>query len=189
VSAAKHTKALAAAAADDDAAAAHNNTFTEAAVQSVVHAVVYIVTVATRDRVGSAAVDTPFAELLADATELNDELRAAFAAAWQTHTTEGVLTSSPATAAAAGGDDGAVTTTTTASQVLRLGQLVGLDWQLGVGIASSHCGKLNSPYVSLSLSVADAAGVLRVHPLEMTVPEFRELAKTFRRIEAQISTV
>ena len=52
-------------------------------------------------------------------------------------------------------------------------QLVSMDWQLGVAMSSSSCRSLHSPYLTLQLKVADAAGKVQQHTLQMTIPEFQ----------------
>ena len=59
------------------------------------------------------------------------------------------------------------------ARTLNIGQLVSMDWKLGVAVQSSSCKALRVPYVSLVMRVADQEGNIESHPMELTVPEFQ----------------
>lgn len=52
------------------------------------------------------------------------------------------------------------------------GRVVGMDWKLGVAVASDSCTDLGSAFVRVVLRVADPGGSIKPVPLEMTVAEF-----------------
>ena len=41
------------------------------------------------------------------------------------------------------------------ARVLKLGQLVSMEWKVGVAVTSSKCAFLRSPYVSMVMKIAD----------------------------------
>lgn len=59
-----------------------------------------------------------------------------------------------------------------AARTLSVGEVVGLDWRVGVALQSSACSDLSSPFVTLKLKVANSDGHVTAYPLELTVPEF-----------------
>lgn len=107
-----------------------------------------------------------------------DELRRALAA----HT-ELSGDAAEALAAAADASRGKKTDAATA---LHLGRLVGMDWKLGVGVRSSHCEALRTPFVSIVLRVADTSGRVQFHPLELGLKEFGEFSRNFKQIAKQL---
>jgi len=116
-----------------------------------------------------------FGQALAQQTDIKKELISIFDIAWQTHLE--------------GGEDIDTTATSTTLKALRLGQLVGIDWKLGIGISSSHCKNLHAPFVSMVVKVADPTGHINSSYMELTLNEFNEFAKTFRDISQQLDTV
>jgi len=165
----------------------------EQSMQSVIHAVAFVIRCAGLDRLSGTAL----AAALVQRTDLNERRRALFVNAWTTHSANGVLVSSPASVASSSSSssssksDGKDVKSDPLAAVasLRLGQLMGLDWKLGVGISSSHCRALNSPFVSLVLRVAEPDGRVTAHALELTLAQFQEFSKTFREIRQQLDTV
>ena len=73
--------------------------------------------------------------------------------------------------------------------VLTVGQLVSMDWKLGVSISSSACRSLNSPHVSLLLKVADPAGTVQQHSVEMSVSEFQNFAAQLKEMANTLDTM
>jgi hypothetical protein len=53
-----------------------------------------------------------------------------------------------------------------------VGSLVSFDWKLGVAVKSNKCEQLNTPFVAISLRVADTNNVVSDHSFELTIPEF-----------------
>ena len=76
----------------------------------------------------------------------------------------------------------AVATGTTLPGHLSMGQLVGLEWKLGVAVASSHCDALAAPFVTLVLKVAQRGGGVVHHPMELSIPEFQEFRKVVKDV-------
>ena len=58
------------------------------------------------------------------------------------------------------------------STIFNVGQLLGLDWKLGVSLSASTCPKLQSPFVSLRMRTQDGSGTLQTKCLELTLDEF-----------------
>mmetsp|Transcript_50809 Transcript_50809/g.99604 ORF Transcript_50809/g.99604 Transcript_50809/m.99604 type:complete len:204 (+) Transcript_50809:53-664(+) len=86
--------------------------------------------------------------------------------------------------------DGAIVTgAEQLGRTLRLGQLVGFEWKLGVGVSSSNCKALNAPFVSVVLKVSDADGKVDHFPVELQLHEFQDFARTFRDISQQLESV
>ncbi|MBN3319475.1 COMD6 protein, partial [Atractosteus spatula] len=57
--------------------------------------------------------------------------------------------------------------------MINTGQLVDLQWKLGMAVSSDTCRSLNYPYVSMTLKIADTTGQLLSKSFEMTVPQFQ----------------
>ena len=75
------------------------------------------------------------------------------------------------------------------SSTRRGGALTGLQWKLGVSLASSSCKSLMSPYVALSFNVRDTNGDLKVHTTELTYKEFVDLHATVKEVAARMETI
>lgn len=76
-----------------------------------------------------------------------------------------------------------------ADYVLGVGKLVDLKWKLGVAMSSNNCRNLNSPFVTISLKVADPSGQVQERSFEMTVPQFRNFSKQLKAMAAVLETV
>ncbi|XP_028289541.1 COMM domain-containing protein 6 isoform X2 [Parambassis ranga] len=76
-----------------------------------------------------------------------------------------------------------------AQAMLSVGQLVDLQWKLGMSVSSDTCRSLNSPYVSLLLKVVEPSGQISQKCLEMTVPQFQNFHKQFKEVAAVMETV
>jgi hypothetical protein len=59
------------------------------------------------------------------------------------------------------------------ASALSIGHLQSLDWKLGVAVASNHCASLNTPYVSLTLRVADPDNHITTHSFDLSLLEFK----------------
>ncbi|TSV41653.1 COMM domain-containing protein 6 [Bagarius yarrelli] len=57
--------------------------------------------------------------------------------------------------------------------VASIGQLVDLQWKLGMAVSSDTCRSLNSPYISILIKIADTSGEISYKSFEMTVPQFQ----------------
>jgi hypothetical protein len=62
------------------------------------------------------------------------------------------------------------------------GKLTGLQWRLGVSLASSSCSQLLSPYVALNFTVTDSNGEKKVHSAELTYKEFHAFHQSIQRV-------
>ncbi|KAL6057895.1 COMM domain-containing protein 6 [Balamuthia mandrillaris] len=69
-----------------------------------------------------------------------------------------------------------------AQQILSIGQLVDLEWKLGVAATSSNCKELASPFVSLVMHVADSNSKVTAYPFELSLPEFQEFASNLKDV-------
>lgn len=70
-----------------------------------------------------------------------------------------------------------------------IGELVGLEWKLGVAISSNRCQNLSAPFVELIFRVADRNGMVSTQHLELTYLEFQEMVKTFAHVATQLETL
>jgi len=52
-------------------------------------------------------------------------------------------------------------------------QLIDLQWKLGVSVGSSSCKNLNSPFVTMTIKVAEPSGHLKTRSFEMTIAQFQ----------------
>ena len=85
-----------------------------------------------------------------------------------------------ATAEARG--DGTAAAATGTSGVESVGELVDLEWRLSVGLESSISTSLRVPRVTLAFVTRDPDRRRRTHTAELTVAEFRQLARTIRTV-------
>lgn len=76
-----------------------------------------------------------------------------------------------------------------AQSMFSIGQLVDIQWKLGMAVSSDACRSLNSPYVSLLLKVAEPSGQIHQKAFEMTVPQFQNFYKQFKEMAAIMETV
>lgn len=72
---------------------------------------------------------------------------------------------------------------------MKLGRLVKLDWKLGVRVSSSQCQSLNTPYVALTMHIADSDGKVRAIPLQLSLEEFRSLGGAFQDVVTQLDQI
>ncbi|KAM6955585.1 COMM domain-containing protein 6 [Lycodopsis pacificus] len=73
--------------------------------------------------------------------------------------------------------------------MLSIGQLVDLQWKLGMAVSSDTCRSLNSPYVSLLLKIVEPSGQICHRSFEMTIPQFQNFHKQFKEMAAVMETV
>lgn len=69
---------------------------------------------------------------------------------------------------------------------LKVGHLLSMDWKFGVAVKSSHCVRLNSPFVTLLLRVVDINGATSSHSLELSLSEFQEFAQQFKQVASSL---
>uniref|UniRef100_A0A3P8S346 COMM domain-containing protein 6 n=1 Tax=Amphiprion percula TaxID=161767 RepID=A0A3P8S346_AMPPE len=73
--------------------------------------------------------------------------------------------------------------------VLSIGQLVDMQWKLGMAVSSDSCRSLNSPYVTLLLKIVEPSGQICQRSFEMTIPQFQNFHKQFKEIAALMEMV
>ncbi|XP_067371280.1 COMM domain-containing protein 6 isoform X2 [Channa argus] len=73
--------------------------------------------------------------------------------------------------------------------VLSIGQLVEMQWKLGMAVSSDTCRSLNSPYVCLLLKIVEPSGQILQRSLEMTIAQFQNFHKQFKEMAAVMETV
>ncbi|XP_054887802.1 COMM domain-containing protein 6 [Poeciliopsis prolifica] len=73
--------------------------------------------------------------------------------------------------------------------MLSIGQLVDMQWKLGMAVSSDTCRSLNSPYVSLLLKIVEPSGQICQRAFEMTIPQFQNFHKQFKEMAAIMETV
>ncbi|KAG5283182.1 hypothetical protein AALO_G00039230 [Alosa alosa] len=76
-----------------------------------------------------------------------------------------------------------------AHAIANIGQMVDMQWKLGMAVSSDMCRSLNSPYVSLLLKIADASGEVSYKSFEMSIPQFQNFHQQFKEIAAALETV
>lgn len=69
---------------------------------------------------------------------------------------------------------------------LNVGQLVGLEYKLGVAVASSSCSELLSPFVILVFQVVDMNGSITTQRVELTYSEFLNMSKVFTDVALKL---
>lgn len=72
---------------------------------------------------------------------------------------------------------------------LSIGQLVEMQWKLGMAVGSDTCRSLNSPYVTLLLKIVEPSGQISQRSLELTIPQFQNFHKQFKEMAAVMETV
>ncbi|KNC47112.1 COMM domain-containing protein 6 [Thecamonas trahens ATCC 50062] len=71
---------------------------------------------------------------------------------------------------------------------IHVGELLSLDWKVGVSVASSTCSSLNTPFVTLLVRVADADGVITSRACELSIAQFMDVAQNFEDIAELMKT-
>ncbi|KAL5012805.1 hypothetical protein ScPMuIL_011356 [Solemya velum] len=75
-----------------------------------------------------------------------------------------------------------------ADHLLSVGQLVDMDWKLGIAVSSDSCRNLNAPYVTMTLRVADPSGCMKTHSFEMSVLQFKNFSKQMKEMASLLET-
>ncbi|XP_026860982.1 COMM domain-containing protein 6 isoform X2 [Electrophorus electricus] len=70
-----------------------------------------------------------------------------------------------------------------------IGQLVDIQWKLGMAVSSDTCRSLNSPYISILMKIADASGEISYKSFEMTVLQFQNFFRQFKEMASVMETV
>ncbi|MED6248798.1 hypothetical protein ATANTOWER_005240 [Ataeniobius toweri] len=76
-----------------------------------------------------------------------------------------------------------------AQSLLSIGQLVDMQWKLGMAVSSDTCRSLNSPFVSLLLKIVEPSGQICQRAFEMTIPQFQNFHRQFKEMAAIMETV
>lgn len=76
-----------------------------------------------------------------------------------------------------------------AQAMLSIGQLVDMQWKLGMAVSSDTCRSLNSPFVCLLLKIVEPSGQICQRSFEMTIPQFQNFYKQFKEMAAVMETV
>ncbi|XP_061485994.1 COMM domain-containing protein 6 isoform X2 [Rhineura floridana] len=82
-----------------------------------------------------------------------------------------------------------ITVSEDAKNVAAVGQLIDFQWKLGMAVSSDSCKSLKSPYVTITIKVADASGHITSKTFEMTVPQFQNFFNQFKEMAAVFETV
>eukprot|EP00105_Crassostrea_gigas_P042911 XP_019927059.1 PREDICTED: COMM domain-containing protein 6-like [Crassostrea gigas] len=72
---------------------------------------------------------------------------------------------------------------------LTAGKLVDMKWKLGVAVCSDECKSLNSPFVAMTLKVADASGKISTHTFELTIPQFQNFSEQMKDMAARMEMI
>ncbi|KAF4087385.1 hypothetical protein AMELA_G00094820 [Ameiurus melas] len=73
--------------------------------------------------------------------------------------------------------------------VASIGQLVDVQWKLGMAVSSDTCRSLNSAYISVLMKIADTSGEISYKSFEMTVLQFQNFYRQFKEIASVLETV
>ncbi|XP_056013154.1 COMM domain-containing protein 6-like isoform X2 [Ostrea edulis] len=76
-----------------------------------------------------------------------------------------------------------------ADRALTAGELVDMKWKLGVAVSSDECKSLNSPFVTMTLRVADSSGKISTHTIEMTVTQFQHFSQQMKEMASRMEMV
>uniref|UniRef100_A0A7M4FLG8 COMM domain-containing protein 6 n=1 Tax=Crocodylus porosus TaxID=8502 RepID=A0A7M4FLG8_CROPO len=60
-----------------------------------------------------------------------------------------------------------------ARNMATVGQLIDIQWKLGMAVSSDSCRSLKYPYVTMTLKVAEPSGQITSKSFEMTMPQFQ----------------
>ncbi|XP_027053953.1 COMM domain-containing protein 6-like [Pocillopora damicornis] len=87
-------------------------------------------------------------------------------------------------------EQGKILSSSDLAQTLNVGQ-VSKKWcqSNSVGVSSSSCRSLNSPYITALVTVTDPSGAITSKSFEMTIGEFKKFASQMREIASVLETV
>ncbi|XP_028401403.1 COMM domain-containing protein 6-like [Dendronephthya gigantea] len=86
-------------------------------------------------------------------------------------------------------DQGHLVSHLNTEQSFNVGQLLDIQWKLCVGMSSSHCKGLKSPYINALVQSTDSFGKISNHSFEMTLSEFKKFATEMRDISCVMETM
>ncbi|ETO13081.1 hypothetical protein RFI_24293 [Reticulomyxa filosa] len=73
------------------------------------------------------------------------------------------------------------------TQILNLGKIVSMSWNMGITISSSRMPKVNKPFVRLTLQVAHGSGQIKTYHVTLSLSQFQhfreELSQTKKMME------
>ncbi|XP_078325577.1 COMM domain-containing protein 6-like [Crassostrea virginica] len=72
---------------------------------------------------------------------------------------------------------------------LTAGKLVDMTWKLGIAVCSDECKSLNSPFVTMTLKVADASGKVSTHTFELTLAQFQNFSEQMKEMATRMEMV
>ncbi|KAA0715689.1 COMM domain-containing protein 6 [Triplophysa tibetana] len=70
-----------------------------------------------------------------------------------------------------------------------IGQLVDMQWKLGMAVSSDSCRSLNCPFISVLLKYMDTSGEMSYKSFEMTVQQFQNFYRQFKEMSSVLETV
>ncbi|XP_019380766.1 PREDICTED: COMM domain-containing protein 6 [Gavialis gangeticus] len=76
-----------------------------------------------------------------------------------------------------------------ARNMATVGQLIDIQWKLGMAVSSDSCRSLKYPYVTMTLKVAEPSGQITSKSFEMTMPQFQNFFRQFKEMAAVLETV
>ncbi|XP_071951190.1 COMM domain-containing protein 6-like [Antedon mediterranea] len=77
---------------------------------------------------------------------------------------------------------------TPATRLLNVGKLIDMRWKLGMAMSSESCKNINSPFVTISLKVANSSGLVTTRSFEMTISEFQNFSKEMKEMASMLDT-
>nr|XP_006117718.1 COMM domain-containing protein 6 [Pelodiscus sinensis] len=76
-----------------------------------------------------------------------------------------------------------------ARNMATMGQVIDIQWKLGMAVSSDSCRSLKYPYITITLKVAQPSGQIMSKCLEMTIPQFQDFFRHFKDMAAVLETV
>ena len=177
-----------------DAFKSNNVDITIAKVQSLINTIGYIYRGADkhlRSEDSGGSNEEEYFRAIGKALEINTELNNTcleiIARAWaDSRAAELTAKSGSESSSSSNNNAGAGGILAKAEKSFSIGQLVSLDWTLGMSMASSQCDSLLCPFVRLKLQVADADGAVQTQNIELTYNEFQKISRTFKDVAAKL---
>lgn len=75
-------------------------------------------------------------------------------------------------------------------RMLNIGQLVSMEWRLGISMSSNTCRALNSPYVTLVFTVVNdvVTGTTKKYSMELSMQQFRNFSTQLKEMSSLLET-
>ena len=67
-----------------------------------------------------------------------------------------------------------------AKNILNLGRLVSMKWNMGITISSSKMQKVTKPFVRMTLQIAHGNGEIKTYYLTLSIVQFQELREEIK---------